>query len=300
MDKLGRNYYLEIEVPGSQSLILPHQLPGGASPATFTIEFDITRNTLTSANVCQIRIFNLSKNNRNKIRKDDMDQSDLRTVLLRAGYGNSLSTIFSGTISRASSVREGVNFITTIESFDGGFAFVNDHTSLTFLKGASQETMLKTLGSSLTNVSLGAVGKFPGSLSRGAAVSGNTTQLLAEMSGGAFFIDNGKVHILGNDEVIEGPIPTINAAAGLLGTPVIENLQVTFDMIFEPRLLVGQKILLESSTADQGRQGVQGFNGTYKVISVKHRGMISPAVCGDAITTVGLSQWVGALTIVPQ
>jgi hypothetical protein len=30
------------------------------------------------------------------------------------------------------------------------------------------------------------------------------------------------------------------------------------------------------------------LNGQYKVVSIKHQGTISDAVCGDAITTVGL------------
>src|ERR1017187_1050595 len=98
MDKFGRNYILTVETQNNDLLII--QPP-------FTVEFDITRNTLTSANVCSIRIYNLSQNNRNKIRFNIMDTGDFRSVQLQAGYGTNLPIIFSGNITQAWSVREG-------------------------------------------------------------------------------------------------------------------------------------------------------------------------------------------------
>ena len=94
------------------------------------------------------------------------------------------------------------------------------------------------------------------------------------------FIDNEKVNVLGNSEYIQTPTGAfpVNYATGLLGTPVLEQYIVRFDMIFEPRLNVGETVLLDSITDNN-------YNGLYKIIGVKHRGMISESVCGDAITT---------------
>ncbi len=275
MDKFGRNYLLTVQTQNNELLEIDPNL---------TIEFDITRNTLTSANVCSIRILNLSQNHRNQIRKDVMDYNNYKLVQLAAGFGTNLPIIFTGNISQCWSAREGSNFVTSIECFDGGFAFDNAQTNVVIPSGTSQVDMFKSLIGSLPNVSLGVVGNFPGSLSRGAALSGSTTDILRELSGGAFFIDNGKAHILGNSECLQGEMLLINSASGLLGTPVLERTTLTFDIIFEPRLLVCQQVQLESNTG-------QNFNGFYKVVSVKHRGMISPAICGDAITSVGL--WYG-------
>lgn len=258
----------------------------------FTIEFDITRNILSSANVCSIRIFNLKPENRNAIRKDVMDYANFKSVQLQAGYGTNLPIIFNGNITQCWSVREGNNFITSIECFDGGFAFENAQTNLVIPKGTTTEGMLTNLIETMPNVSVGAIGSFPGSLSRAVALTGSTTDLLRELSGGAFFIDNGKAHVLGNSECIDGEMILINSQAGLLGTPVLERTALNFDMIFEPRLTVCQRVQLQSATG-------ANFNGFYKVISLKHRGMISPAVCGDAITSVGLWYGVSALTTVP-
>lgn len=283
MQKFGRNYILKVGTASGQTLTIE---------PPFTLEFDITRNTLTSANVCSIRIYNLSQNNRNLLRFNIMDTGDFRPVTLFAGYGDSLSVIFSGSITQAWSVREGVNFITSIESFDGGYAFNNAQVNVTFPVGTAYSTVISTLAESLPNAQAGAIGSaYQGSLSRANSVSGNPTDLLRDLTGGGFFIDNGVVNCLGDNECITANgIAVIDDSTGLLGTPVREQTILHFDMLFEPRLVVGQKITLKSSTAEAG------VNGTYKVISVKHRGMISSAVCGDAITTVGMFYGTKGLT----
>lgn len=246
----------------------------------FTVEFDITRNTLTSANVCQIRIYNLSPKNRNLIRKNVNDYNIFRLITLKAGYGSNMPVIFTGNITQAWSVREGVNFITQIECFDGGFAFANSLSNVVFPANTAQNTVIKTLTEDLDHVSVGAIGSYPGQLSRGNSYSGSTTGLLAQITGGGFFIDNGRANVLGTNECLLdiGGTKVINAKLGLLGTPVLERTIVHFDMIFEPSLFPAQRIFLESATD-------VNFNGDYKVTAVKHRGMISAAVCGEAITT---------------
>lgn len=270
MDKFGRNYKLQVQTQSGS--ILTVTLP-------FTIEFDITRNTLTSANVCQIRIYNLSLNNRNQIRFNVSDYGQFRSILLEAGYGDNLVKIFTGNISEAWSVREGTNFITQIECYDGGFAFNNGVTNTQFPAGTPQQEVIRNLASSLPNVEVGAIGSYPGTLTRGNSYSGSTTEILRELTGGGFFIDGGKANALSTDEyIINGAPLVINSQSGLLGTPVLERTIVRFDMIFEPALNVGEKIILNSSTE-------ANFNGEYKCTAVKHRGVISEAVCGSVITT---------------
>lgn len=271
MDKLGRNYTLEIETSdgGKLTVTLP-----------FTIEFDITRNTLTSANVCQVRIYNLSLLNRNQIRFNASDYGTFRGIKLRAGYGNNLAVIFQGNISQAWSVREGVNFITQIECYDGGFAFANGQTNLQFSAGTLQRDVIRAIMAGLPRVAIGVIGDYPGAIARGNTYSGNATAILADITGGGFFVDGGKAYALGTNEFIAAVNGTtvINSQSGLLGTPVVEQTIVRFDIVFEPGLNVGQRILLDSITE-------ANFNGLYKVTGVKQRGMISESVCGAVVTT---------------
>lgn len=281
--KLDRNYSLTINSPNLESPLIV-SLP-------FTIEFDITRNTLTSANVCQIRLYNLSQTNRNALRRNATGYSfPFEPIVLRAGYGDQLPIIFSGNVSQAWSVREGVNFVTQLECYDGGFAFTNGQTNLTVPAGTPRTVVIGNMIKTLPNVQLGAVGSYPGTTSKTNTYTGNTTQILDELTGGGFYIDNGTGNALGNSEYALGAdgVILIDASAGLLNTPVLEQTILRFDMIFEPQLVAGAGVMLDSSTLDASliKDGLNNnSNGLYKITSVKHRGMISETVCGDAVTT---------------
>lgn len=279
MLKFGRTYSLNVATQDGGLLLIEPPL---------TIEFDITRNTLSSSSVASIRIFNLSEKNRNNIRFNISDIGNFRQVTLKAGYGSNPPVIFSGNISQAWSVREGVNFITTIECFDGGFAFNNSTSEITAPANTSRKAVLDSLIGDLDYVSPGAVGPSfytdPQSgailsLPRGNAINGDTTVLLREATNGGFFIDLSTAHCLANNEYIASGEPLlITSDSGLLATPVLEETIVRFDMLFEPQLKPGYAAFLDSITEGN-------FNGLYRITGVKHRGMISEAICGEVITT---------------
>jgi hypothetical protein len=281
MDKFGRTYRLEVQTALGTTLVVE---------PPFTIQFDVFRNLIVSPNVSTIRVFNLSQNNRNQVRYDVSNYGELRPVVLKAGYvGQTLATIFSGNIAQAWSVREGTDFVTTIQAHDGGFSFVNGKTDNTFPKNTEFSTVIKTLaGQNLPGVTLGAVGDYPGQLTRGNAYSGTTSDILTQITSNGFFIDNTKAHCLNPNECVEGGLPVINSKSGLLGTPVRENLIIHFEMLFEPRLIIAQQVKLESI-------GDVNFNGFYKIYSLHHKGMISESVCGEAITEVVFNYGNGAL-----
>lgn len=267
--KLNRNYLLTITTPdGTELTIKP----------PFTMEMDITRNTLTSANVCQIRLYNLSKKNRDLIHFNAYNTSLFNKIVVNAGYGNNLGNIFAGNVSRAWSVREGTNFITQIECYDGGFAYVNGQVDMSFPVGTPLKLVILSLMQQLPNVQLGAVGNFDGVLKRSNTYSGNPAQILFEITGGAFYIDNGKAYALKNNEFNAGqPVVLVNDATGLLGTPRLEETKAIFEMIFEPSLNVGSLVVVNSTT-------FPAVNGTYSITAVKHRGIISESVSGNLVT----------------
>jgi len=278
VEKFNRKYILSV---GASSL--GQKIVFDYNTAPFTIEFDIQRNILSSANNASIRIKNLSEVTRDKIRKNRWDYGVFRGVNLRAGYDDNLPTIFDGNITQCWSVREGSDFISQIEAFDGGYAFQNSITSMSFPEGTSQDSIIRSLLSNLQpSVTVGAIGDLPNTKSTRATVySGPTMDILREITGERCFVDNSKINVLADTECLEGSIQVISSQSGLLGTPILEETYLNFDMIFEPRLQIGQRVRLESLTGAI-------FNGFYKVISLKHKGIISPTVSGNAVTSVGL------------
>lgn len=274
--KFGRNFILTVQTNSGEAAptFLSATLP-------FTMEFDIVRNTLASVNTSTIRIYNLSEKNRNLIRKDVQAYWDIRTIELKAGYGKNLPIVFTGNIMQAWSVREGVDNITQIESFDGGDAFNNGDVSLSFPGGTPQQSIIDTLSSSLPGLSKGSIGNYAGTTTKGNSYVGNPAEILSQVTGGGFFVDNGKVNCLNDNETVPSSVKIINSQSGLLGTPVREQTRVIINMIFEPQIVAGQQIFLDSSTG-------KNFTGLYKVVGLKHSGTISPVVCGEAITQLTL------------
>lgn len=272
MDKFQPTYKLQIGTNDGFGII--EVVP------PFTLEVDITRNRLTSANVCQLRILNLGEITRNRIRRNQSQYgAPYQGVILEAGYGNNLARIFSGNITMAWNVRQGQDIVTQIECFDGGYDYVNNVTSTTYTSGTPNQAVIQNLASSLAFTTAGAIGTFAGTLTRANSYIGPTMGILGEITGGASFIDNGKLNVLRTNEYIEdGSITTVDASTGLLGTPVLEFSIARFEMLFEPTLNIGRKVRVDSTTE-------KNFNGDYIIDSVKHRGTFSEAVGQTVITT---------------
>lgn len=263
-----------------------------------TLQFDIQRNTLASANTARFRITNLNVSSRQRIFHDRYDTLLYRRIILKAGYEGEpiLPVVFRGNIVSAYSWRQGVDWITEIECFDGGFAMINGQINQTFPSGYNTPALLAAIVKTLPNVAFGGVGEFlPDQSSRGITLSGNSWDVMRTLSGETAqqFVDEEKVYVLGENDYIRSAANAfstspdnafkVSAESGLLGTPRRFDVRIDVNMLFEPQIAVGNLVQLESLE--------KVFSGVYKVIGVNHRGTISGAVSGDAITTLNL--WKG-------
>jgi len=273
--KFGRHYRF-VASRNSWAGPLEIQLP-------FTLEFDIQRDTLAGVNTAKITLYNLSAYHRNLLwyDQDTYDVFNYITIRLYAGYGDGPQwpLIFSGQVSRGWSYRQGTDFLSVLECFDGGVAYQNAVSTVNFGAGESQQVVVETLINDLApyGVSVGAVTNLAGTLSKGASYSGQTVDILRQVTNGNFFIDNLKANVLMANDAIGGNQVLINGLSGLLNTPLKQNRLVTFNMLFEPRLVCGSTVNIQAST-------VTVYNGVYKIVGFHHRGIISQVVSGEAVT----------------
>lgn len=247
------------------------------------VDFDVHKNIAGGASSAVFRIYNLSENNRNYIRKDRQDLDIMKEVMFKAGYQDRIYEIFFGDIMQSYSVREGnTDWVTTIIAYDSGAAFSNGYTGVNLPADTPKQSLFRILLQSLGpyNVQIGAIGNYQGSILKGNSYQGNPIELVKELSGNGLFFNNKKAYVLRENEVISGSDITVNADTGLLDTPVIENSFISFKILFEPRIQLGQKIKVESATFKQ-------INSFYRVNSIHHEGKISETVCGEATTTIG-------------
>ena len=290
MLKFGRNYLLTIESPDFTELVKVEP--------PLTIEFDSTRSIYGSANYFTVRVRNMSPRKRDLIRKDENAFLQATTHLnLMAGYGTQLSQVIYGNIVHAWTVREGTDYITEIDGYDGGFAFADSVTQGAFVAGTTPQAMIEQMVSSLSdapgsNITVGSIGQYSTTATpRGTSLGGNTGDILREVTGGGFFVDNGVAHCLHDNECIEGEALEISSRTGLLGTPTYDKTVVHLDMIFDPRIKMAQLVLLQSETQPR-------FNGLYKGVEIHNRGTISESISGTAITSLGLVN--GTFSLVPS
>ena len=277
-------YSLSVETSDNEHVTI--QLP-------FALDFEISRKWLGSANTALLKIYNLAEATRNRLYKDRYQTTVFRSVQFRAGYPDyPLPLLFNGNVMQCYSYRRGRDFVTEIWGYDGGFAMVNGFSSQTFPKGGTAAQVLQALITDLPNLyGTAIIGSFDQLNTRAEVLLGNTWNLIGDKSGNQAVIDNGQVKILNDSEVIAGEIPSITSSSGLLGSPTRADSMIEAELMFEPRLTLGQSVALESTTNAI-------FNRPYKVMGIQHRGLIAIDTDGDRITTVSLGFGSQALSMV--
>jgi hypothetical protein len=277
--KFNRSYVLRVETGDNEFVeILP----------PFTLEFNIQRNNLASSNTGHFVVYNLNQANRAKIYKDIYDVGTFRAVQLFAGYaektGDLIPRVFNGNIKRAFSHRQGPDFRTELECYDGQISNMTSDIAITLPPSINTKVIIEAIARNLKDVGGVTVGnKFTDISNRSTALMGNPSEILSQLTGNKSYIDSGNVYALDKDEVILGDIRLINVDNGLLGTPKKQETMIELEMLFEPRIKPSQLIELESTTEPR-------FNGFYKVTGIIHRGTISGAIGGEARTNLTMIQ----------
>ncbi|MDR1282932.1 MAG: hypothetical protein LBK99_19230, partial [Opitutaceae bacterium] len=131
------------------------------------------------------------------------------------------------------------------------------------------------------------IGKFEGVFKRGLALFGPTWEQIKTYTNGQCYFDNSQffaIEIRNGEVVGDNGIPVIKAETGLVGSPKRAEGVLEVEMLFEPRLVIGQAVKLESKINPI-------FDGIYVVSGLEHRGTISPVTAGQCITKASL--WVG-------
>jgi hypothetical protein len=292
-NKFGRNYALAVA-----SNIDPTKYINVAPP--FTLQFDINRSVNGSLNTANLKVINLNPDTRNRMLKDFYDTSQRngqRRVILQAGYGNGfLPTIFYGTIQRCYSFRQGTEYITEITGQTGNYATNFAWDGPPFAAGTTDAVVLDALVTSLASqakMNKGFIGNFPNKSIRGRTYTGQIVDIIREISGAALFLDNNQINVLNNGENVPAGTPIlINSDMGLLGTPRREESNMIIPILFNPQITPGCLVNIQSRTIEQAitstTTALKSFNGITKVNSVRHAGTISDAVCGEALTEIGV------------
>ena len=250
--RFGREYELIIKTNTGEAIVIRNPI---------RIQFDAVKSVDAGLNSCRVRIYNLSKDKRKKLVKDDTDTKTKLEFLLKAGY-NKIETLFKGFILESFSEKSGADIVTTIVSMDGLVDAQGSYTSTTVKKGDAINVILKDM----PNTTRARISDRP-VVNRAKVLVGNSLKLVENnlKDDETYYIDEGKLYIIKQNEVVSDIIPLVNASTGLLNTPTKKKYEVTFNTLLNPSIRIGCQVKLESIYAEN-------LNGTYKVLTITYRG----------------------------
>lgn len=265
-----------------------------------TCIFDVQSRITGGVNSGHFMLYNLDPLTRFDIEFDsaiDIDSAGAlvrRPLVFNAGYVTEgfQPVVFQGDVTRAFSYRDGTEIITDISVKDGLTAIqkaqIQSSRAYPWDARSEVERIVKTMAP--YGVSLGAVGSlFQGyQPKRGTMWLGSSWDVLKSIAaarGGGAYVNQMKVYVMAPTDVIEPPstLAQLDSTTGLIDTPRRSGWTVTAQMIFEPRVQLGQKLKLLSRVSPS-------LNGAYAVWAVGHRGMISGAKDGGCITSLEMMQ----------
>lgn len=251
-ERFGRDYELIITTNTGEAIIIRPNI---------RVQFDVVKSVDGSLNSCTVRIYNLNKTNRKKLQKEDTNTTIKMPFLLKAGY-NRIEKIFQGFVLDSYSEKSGADIVTTITAMDGLEDAQNSVTSKTVKKG----DYLNVILDDMPNTTRGRISDRP-VLNRAKVLVGNSLKLVESSLGKneTYFIDEGKLYIIGKNDITSDLVPLVNIETGLLGTPKKKRYEVNFSTLLNPSIKIAQMVKIESLYADN-------LNGTYKVLSITYKG----------------------------
>lgn len=241
-----------------------------------TMKFQVNRSIFAEINGATIELYNLSLDTYRQLFFDYFN-IEKRAVILEAGYDvNNMSIIFIGDMWSCYTSRVGTETITRIECIVG-WKELSVRTDATLANASRNQILRYAANDMLMDIKIysGEDTKF----SRPVSIEGSSYKTIQKYSDNDVFIDNKTIYVLSDDDAFEGLVPVIDDESGLLGVPQHEDAILKVDIIFEPRLMIGQIVDIQSRVAPM-------FNGQYKIYGIRHEGEISDAESGQATTTL--------------
>lgn len=229
------------------------------------VVFKVEKSLNSKPNKSEIKVYNLTKDNRSKA-----EQSG-NVVLLKAGYGDKIESIFTGDVAKAKTQLEGVDYVTTFELGDGEFLFKTAKADISFSKGTDLKEaitgILNQVGFKFGDLS----GLISEKLQAPLVLSGNVRKHLDDVStrqGFEWSIQDDAIQILKQGQATKEQLVLLSAKTGLIGIPknrfgkTPEEKGIEFDCLLNGKLKPGRKVQIDSAV----------FQGVYRIEKIVYQG----------------------------
>jgi len=251
------------------------------------ITFDVTKTIYRTPNVVTIKLYNLSEDHENDIKKeyDDLE--------LDVGYGTQAMGLFRGNIQYRYAYREGNDRIVEIQAGDGDKDFKDGEVNFTLGAGHTDGDAIRKLLENLGTTVLGyCAGKHLNEKHiLGKTYSGTVRRVMdviARNNQANWAIQDGKLVMVPVDSTLPNEAIKVDSDTGLLGTPQINDKGIAMKIQLDPRVVPNGKLWLANNEVkaavfkppmllreEQKKSKApvrKDPDGVYKVFVVNHKG----------------------------
>ena len=199
----------------------------GVSITALRISFSIEKGATKNPNKCTCRIYNLRKATR------ELVQVVGNVLILKAGYRQDIGaqTIFTGTVTRYLTVKEGPDWVTELEMADGLLEFRDSKVSLSFAPGVQAVDVLRNVASRF-NLPVRTLPDDiqPLQYAQGFAFTGRVREAMdkaCDYLGLEWSIQNREVQIINKGGVFKQQAIVLSEDSGMIGSPEQEAKTMT-------------------------------------------------------------------------
>jgi hypothetical protein len=222
------------------SLVIGQSGGTGKELSGLRFAFDIEKGATDTPNKCNLHIWNLTASTRALL--DEVGA----VVILKAGYARDVGalTIFTGTITRATTLIDGPDRITELELRDGFFEWRDTKASLSFPAGSSAKAALAAIAAKFDLT----LRPIPSDIAdrqypTGFAFAGRAREALAKVCGflGAeWSIQNRELQVVAKGGVYRKQAIVLSSNSGLIGSPEPETKTMTDEAAAKEGITAGQ------------------------------------------------------------
>lgn len=224
--------------------------------------FSIRRGDLQTPNSADIRIYNVSDKTADRIRQT-LPQPEFTRIVVQGGYDGNFGVLFDGEIKQVRRGRESsTETYIDITAADGDSAYNFAVISTPLAAGSTPNDGVSSVLKEMAKFGIkqGYVPDLPGNKSiRGEVFYGMARDVMRELAmntGTAWSIQDGKLQMVPETAYMEGEIPVITSATGMIGLPEQTQNGIHVRVLINPNIKIGQAIKLDNKSIQGYRFGL--------------------------------------------
>lgn len=224
--------------------------------------FAIRRGDLQTPNSADIRVYNVSDDTADRIRQL-LPQPEFTRIVVQGGYEGNYGVVFDGEIKQVRRGRESqTDTYLDITAADGDSAYNFAMSAVSLAAGSTPNDQISEVlkGMAEHSVTKGYVPDMPGNaLPRGKVIYGMSRDELRKIARNtqtAWSIQDGKLNMIPESAYMEGDVPVITSATGMIGLPEQTQNGIKVRVLLNPNIKIGQAVKLDNRSIQGYRFGL--------------------------------------------